>query len=140
MMASAQKFLYHLRPSVPTSDEYALKRTGLEYEILELLKDIRSDINFTESQLKDIVYDGRQLRGGPAELHVVLYTLCVYSIQNYDIFKNYFFEIAGWFSYDPEYSLELTRVLRLLEVQYLSDMSVWGPVLSRRNLFKLLVR
>ena len=126
MMASAQKFLYHLRPSVPTSDEYALKCTGLEYEILELLKDIRSDINFMESQLKDIVYDGRQLCGGPAELHVVLYTLCVYSIQNYDIFKNYFFEIAGWFSYDPEYSLELTCVLRLLEVQYVGDVGL-GP-------------
>ena len=77
-MASAQKFLYHLCPSVPMSDEYALKRTGLEYEILELLKDIHSDINFMESQLKDIVYDGRQLRGGPAE-YMLFYTLFVYT-------------------------------------------------------------
>ena len=77
-MASAQKFLYHLDPSVPTSDEYSLKRTALQHEILDLLKDICSDINFTESQLKILFMMAGSCVVGQQN-YMLFYTLFVYT-------------------------------------------------------------
>ena len=138
--------MYRFHSDMATScDTYAIcerethpdeleKWINLEREILDLLSEIQTDTDYVESELKDIVYGTRtKFNSGPKELHIVLNTIIVHGIANYSSFSNYIRIISSWFIVDECFGEEISRILCLLEVQYVGGIGECAVAVTYQN-------
>ena len=122
-----QNQLNTIRNEYEKKKSYSQLRLELETNIIRILQNLSIDgyLDGAESDLGDAVYpDKTKFTEGynPKELNIFLKTLLVYSIQNYEQFKKYTFDLMAWFCGGDTYGTELSRVLRELETEYIGDL------------------
>ena len=93
----------------------ARNQHGIEDEVTHLLESIQQDIDSIKTKFQHLVKQ-------PQDLHILLSALVSHTIDDYHKYRVYFFDFTSPFITHDTFPVELSQIIRVLEVRYIGEI------------------